>query len=136
MANYNQFSRVPVQGGDIPFHNYGGSDIDAGLAVLLDASNDGGIVLPTASGGVTGSVGVTVDKVSAGTSGRVQVLGVAVCKAAGSVTAGDEVMISDTTAKLGWVKTKTAGGIGLGQALNSAADGFPVRVLLSHAVNA
>lgn len=132
-----------ITGGDIPFHNYGGSDIGAGLAVLLDTSNPGGtgdkvpgVVLPTASGGVAGQIGVTVNAIPAGKTGLVRVYGVAVCTANGTVTIGETVMTSDTTSKLGYVKTQTTAGAQLGVAIGSATDGNQVQVLLHLAKNA
>jgi hypothetical protein len=135
-SNYNQFSAAAVSGGDLTFKNNGGTDIAAGLGVLIDSSNDRGILLPTASGGVVGTIGVTLDAIPAGKTGRVRVYGTAVCTSHGAVTRGTILQISDTTAHLGQVKTCGAGVAQLGVALNSADDANPVEVLLFLAKNA
>jgi hypothetical protein len=135
-----EYGNVP--GIDLTFKNFGASAIEAGLAVLVDGSNViptnavGGIVLPTASGGVAGTLGVTVERIPAGGIGRVRVAGVIQCKANGTVTYGQIVQASDTTAKLGWVKTCGAGTRQIGLALATAADGEFLPVLIAHAVNA
>jgi hypothetical protein len=126
----------------LPFKNFGGSDIAAGLGVLADTSNvpvgdyAGGIVLPTNGGGVVGTLGVTVERIPAGGTGRVRVYGVSVCTANGSITYGTPVQISDTSAKLGYVKTCGSATVMLGIALDGASDGQLVRVLHSIAKNA
>jgi hypothetical protein len=136
MANFNQIADSPVTGGDLPFTNFGVTDIPANLGVLLDPNNDYGIVLPSSGGGVAGSIGVTREIIKAGTTGKVRVYGTSVMKANGTITRGNEVQISDTASKLGWAKAKGAGIAGCGVALISAADTDPVLVLLSHAANA
>ena len=67
---------------------------------------------------------------------RVAIMGTAVCTAHGTVTYGQIVMASDTTAHLGHVKTVTAGARQLGLALDTATDGQQVRVALFPAMNA
>lgn len=124
------------------FHNYGGTDIPAGVGVLADTSNPpsgdnaGGIVIPTASGGVVGTLGVTVENIKAGKTGRVRLQGVSVCTANGSITYGTAVQISDTASHLGEVKTCGAGITQLGVALNEVSAGELVRVFHSVARNA
>jgi hypothetical protein len=131
-----------VQGGDVTFKNYGVSDIEAGLGVLADTSNLGdqdnppGIVLPTASGGQAKSLGVTVEKIRAGKSGRVRLLGSITCTAAGTVTYGEYVKISDTMSKLGWVATAGSAAEQIGQALGTSTDGTKVEIWLCKALNA
>lgn len=131
-----------VQGGDVIFKNYGLTDIEANLGVLADTSNVGdqdnapGIVLPTASGGQTGSLGVTVEKIRAGKSGRVRLLGSITCTAAGTVTYGEYVKIDDTALKLGWVSTAGSAKEQIGQALGTATNGNLVEIWLCKALNA
>lgn len=136
MANYNQFSAAPVIGGDLSFKNNSGSDILAGVGVLIDPSNDRGVLAPTASGGVVGTIGITLETIPAGKWGRVRCYGSAIGTAHNAVTRGTVVQISDTASHLGQIKTCGAGVAQLGIALNSAADGDPVEVLLFLAKNA
>lgn len=126
---------------DIPCKNYGGTDIPAGRVVLLDTSNVAGadaatgVVLPTASGGVAGTLGITVEILYAGKVGRVRVAGMFPVIANGSITAGNYVQASDTTAKLGYVKALVADTEQIGQALDTVADGETCRVLICKAAN-
>lgn len=127
---------------DLTFKNYGGSDIAAGLAVLADTSHPpsgdvpGGVVLPTASGGVAGTIGITVEIIKAGGTGRVRVLGGYPCTANGTITYGDIVQASDTSAKLGWAKTCGAATRQLGIAMCGASNGEVVQVFVFPAANA
>lgn len=144
----NQFAGYAVPGGDIPCANYGAVDIEAGLIVLIDTSNlvsttqPPGVVLPTASGGVVGTFGITVDKLYAITStgvvkpGRVRKLGSYPVIANGSITAGGYVQASDTTAKLGYAKACGAATEQIGQAMNSVSDGEICHVWIAQAKNA
>jgi hypothetical protein len=132
-----------IYGGvDLPCKNYGGSDIGPGLGVLIDTGNLAGpdaapgVVLPTNSGGVVGTLGITVETIYAGKVGRVRVAGAYPVVAHGSVTAGTYVQLSDTTAHLGQVKTCLSATEQIGQALNGASDGDPVLVLICKAKNA
>lgn len=135
-------SGVYANGCDFTFHNYGGSDISANLGVLADTSNVGdqdnppGIVLPTASGGQAKSLGITVETIKAGKSGRVRVFGSVTCTASGTVTFGEFVKIDDTTAKLGWVSTAGSAKEQVGQAFGTATDGNKVEVFICKALNA
>lgn len=116
------------------FHNFTGSDIAAGLAVLVDAAHPptgdfaGGVVLPTATGGVVGTIGVTVETLKAGRSGPVRLSGISVCLANGTIAFGASVQVSDTALKLGWVKTQIAATVSLGWALAPAENGDLVPV--------
>lgn len=127
---------------DLTFKNFGVTDIAAGLGVLADAGHvpagdaPGGVLLPTNGGGVAGTIGVTVELIKAGATGRVRVLGVYPCTAAGTVTYGGIVQIQDVTAHLGQVKTCIAATRQLGMALDTATDGQQVRVLIIPAANA
>lgn len=134
MANFNQLSQKPFF--ELPMKNLGGTTIPANRGVLIDSAADMAAKLPTASGGVTTTLGVTVADIAAGAVGRVAVSGTMVMTADGALTAGDEVQISDTVAKLGFAKLKGAGVDGLGQCLVGGADGDPVLVLINHANNA
>jgi hypothetical protein len=136
---------------DITAANYGTSaDIPANRVVLLDTTNimstssPRGVVLPTASGGVAGTFGVTVEvlyKRASSTAsprpGRVALSGSGIqCVAEGAITAGDYVQASDTAGKEGYVKVAGAGIQQLGQAETTAADGEPVFIRIDKARNA
>ena len=136
----NALGNYPVL--DLTFKNYGVTDIAAGVGVLADTahlgdeSNAPGIVVPTASGGIVGTLGVTVTPIPAGGTGRVRLAGVSTCIADGTVTFGTAVQISDTASHLGQVKTCGAGLVQLGIAVTGATDGLPVNILHSIARNA
>ena len=127
--------------GDVVFKNYGVTDIGANLGVLADTSNVGdvdnppGIVLPTASGGQDGSIGITTMTIKAGKMGLVRMAGRITCTASGTVTFGDHVKIDDTTSKLGWVSTAGSNKEQVGQALGTASDGNKVDIWLCKALN-
>lgn len=137
MALNTQIASTPAYS-DFPFMNFGVTDIPAGTAVAIDAANTVGsgqqgigIVLPTTDGAKV--VGVTLDKISAGTSGRVRCpTPLAMCKADGAITANTYVMSSGTSGKLGHVKTYAAGAgvTSLGIALTTATNGDEVLVML------
>ena len=135
---------ISNQGFDLPFFNYSVTDIPSGTAVLMDAANPasgdspGGVVIPTGSGGVVGTIGVTIETIVANAAqpGRVRVNGVALCTSDGSITTGTEVQASDTGGKVGRVKTCAAATTQLGIALNTTVDGDILRVLIAVAKNA
>lgn len=145
-----QYGGYAVEGGDLPCANYGTTDIDAGLIVLIDTTtahllgpnNCMGVVLPTASGGVAGTFGITVDRLPAADSngkvkaGRVRVLGAYPVIANGSITAGGYVQASDTTGKLGYAKACGSATEQIGQAMNTVSDGEICLVLICKAKNA
>ncbi len=138
---YSGASGQYIQGGDIVVKNNGGSDIAAKLGVLIDTSNlqdqdsPPGVVLPTASGGVVGSFGITLETIKAGRTGKVRVAGTAVATAHGTVTAGTYLQISDTASHLGQVKTCGSATEQIGQAMNTVTDA-DVEVLICKAKNA
>jgi hypothetical protein len=148
MADTYQHSSA-YAAGDLAFHNYGLTDIPANVGVNLDLTSTSlvansttapipdayGIVLPTASATVLEGIGVTMEVIKAGTRGRVRTQGIAPMIANGTVTAGDCVMISSTTAKLGWAVTQTSALPQCGKALTTATDGNLVDVLLRFAFN-
>jgi hypothetical protein len=138
-----------VSGGDVPAANYSlTDDIPEGRIVLLDtsnlmsASNPRGVVLPTASGGVAGTFGITIETLYKKTSsgqvrpGRVRTLGGYWVPADGAITAGNYVQASDTTDKLGYAKAVGAATQQIGQAETTAADGEMVFVRICKAKNA
>jgi len=135
-----QFGNIQIL--DVTMKNNGLTDIPAGSGVLFDTANPQsgdtppGCVLPTASGGVAGTAGITVEIIKAGGTGRVRFNGTYPGVADGSITAGGYVQVSDTTAKLGRVKAKGGAVEQLGQALNTASDGQPVLVFVSKAATA
>lgn len=135
---------------DVTAANYSTSaDIPANRIVLLDTSNQlsatqpRGVVLPTASGGVAGTFGVTVDPLYRRPSatlgprvGRVAVAGGISVPADGSITAGNYVQASDTSGKEGYAKVCGAGIQQIGQAETTAADGEMVFIRINKARNA
>lgn len=137
------FGATPVV---VTMKNYGLTDIGSNLGVLFDAAHvqaggdaPPGCVLPTASGGVAGTAGVTQEIIPAGGQGRVVFNGVAPMTSDGTITAGGYVQVSDTTAKLGYAKARGALGATveqLGQAISSATDGQKILVFLSKAATA
>lgn len=136
MAVFNQLAGLPIAGGDIVFKNYGGSAIASGLAVLADGTNKGdannppGVVLPTAAGGVAKTIGVAVETIPAGGTGKVRLIGAAVCVANATITPGTLVQIDDTASFLGNVKVAASTNEILGKALSDAVAGDPVLVFV------
>lgn len=125
---------------DIPVHNYGGSTLAAGVAVIADSSNPPG---PNAAMGVTlpasdvKALGFLVDAIPAGKSGRLRVQGIAVATPTVGATfaAGDPVM-SDSS---GFVTSCTAGKYQIGIAMSpitTAVAGDTCLVLVDRAKNA
>ncbi len=137
MAQTGQLASFFIQNGDLTARNAGVSDIAANLFVLVDTANPPtgdnvlAVVLPTASGGVVGTWGITRTVIKAGGNGSVCILGGEVVKANGTITVGDYVQASDTTSKLGWAKTRANGVECGGRAMNSAADGEDVLVFVN-----
>lgn len=133
-----QFANTPNQS-DLPFYNYSGADIPAGISVSIDATNTIGtnpnygigIILPAASGNAV--VGVTMEVIKAASYGRVRCGGIAQTTANGAITAGTFV---DATITTGFAKVHVAAKAQLGLALSTAADGDPVLVLVVPALNA
>lgn len=136
MSLINQISGVPIDGGDLVFKNYGGSDIPANTGVLFDGTNTGdaaqppGVVIPTASGGVAKTAGVTLETIKAGGLGRVRVLGGAVAISNATITPGDLVQIEDAAANMGKVKVATSTNNILGKALSGTTAGGSVLVFV------
>ncbi len=130
--------------------NYSTSaDIPANRIVLLDTANQlsttqpRGVVLPTASGGVAGTYGVTAEilyKRPSSTSGTrpglVAIEGGISVPADGAITAGQYVQASDTSGKLGYAKVCGAGIQQVAQAENTVADGEMCFLRLCKARNA
>jgi hypothetical protein len=147
IETYNS-EREPVPGGDVTAANYSATSIPANRIVLVDTANvltpskPMGVKLPTASGGVAGTYGVTVDELfpprddGSTRPGRVAVLGAIRVPADGVITAGDYVQASDTSGKLGYAKVCAAGIQQIGQAKTTVADGEYVLVLIDKARNA
>lgn len=132
--------RMPLSaGGDLPYKNTSGSAITAGQLLKLDTGN-----LMSGTQGIWGLTpttavadfpfGVAVDNVPVGGTGRVQVVGVVLCIAAGAISAGAIVGPSTTA---GNVTTYTAANPQFGQALSAAANaGDQIFVLIEKAKNA
>lgn len=129
---------------DYPFQNYSASvDIEADTVVSLDTTISdalsskqgiGVVATPTASG-PNQAIGVTLEKIPFGGSGRVRCFGPIVnVKMDGAVTVGGAVDASTTTA--GRAKAHVAAKIQLGIALVTAADLETIPIMLVTAVNA
>lgn len=139
MAILNQLSAIHVPNGEITLYNYGGSDIAAFQAVEIDTSNTGtsqnppGIVLATvAASTIQMPVGITMETIKAGRSGRVQILGGAVCTADGAINYGQWVEPSNASSKLGRVRLATGAAPAMGFCLSqNALDADPVLIWLS-----
>ena len=133
MAQVNQLGAIHLL--DISVHNYGGSDLAEGVAVILDTSNPGtattmpGVTLPASD---AKAFGILPAKIPAGKDGYCRVYGVAVGTATGTLHVGDYVM----TDSAGGVKAQTAGLYTLGMALSEAVNGDRVQVLIDRAKNA
>lgn len=135
---------------DVTAANYSTTDdIPANRIVLLDTTNQlstsqpRGVVLPTASGGVAGTYGVTAEilyKRASSTAntrpGIVAIEGAIGVPADGAITAGQYVQASDTAGKLGYAKLCGAGIQEVGQAENTVADGEMCFIRLCKARNA
>lgn len=134
MTIANQLSALPISGGDVTFKNYGVTAIASGLGVLADGTNKGdannppGIVLPTASGGVAKTLGITTEIIPAGGTGKVRMLGGAVGLSFATLTPGDLVEISDTTAHMGEIIAATSTHRTVGTCLTDCIAGDPVLV--------
>lgn len=135
MAQYQYaggYMPIPVA---VPVKNTGLVAITEGTGLLLDSTNtisntaSIGVLAPTASGGVVGSIGVADTAIAVGGQGTALFMGFKWMTASGTVTTGQTVMLDDTTAKLGWVKTITGSGAEVfGKALSTATDGNQVFV--------
>ena len=142
MAQYNQFASTPSYG-DVPVKNYSGSTIAAALAVIVDATN---VVSPTSSNDAIGIavpgaagvpvVGVTLEDVAAGATGRSRTSGIVAVKCEGTIAAGTLVQASVTSSKVGWAKALTSAKAQIGMAVSSSTDGELILVLLQPANNA
>jgi hypothetical protein len=137
MANHMQISQTSVPGGDLPFTNFGATAIPEDRGVVLDPNNDHGIVLPAAGGPVAGAIGVTMDRITAGATGRVRCLGTKRVFADGPINRGEDVALSSTAGKEGFVRVAAAPGVGVvGRALMAAADGEALAIWLFLSKNA
>ena len=137
MPNFNQLASIAINGGDPVFKNSTGVAIPSGYGVLADTVNKGdannppSVVLPTAAGGVAKTIGVTIEAIPAGGTGRVRLIGAAVCFANATITPGTLVQIDDTVGFLGNVKVAASTNEILGKALSDAVAGDPVLVLIN-----
>jgi hypothetical protein len=145
-----QTSSIPLPS-DIPAINYGGSDINGQLAVLVDTTNTiggaisgvvgaidtVGIVLPTAGTTANYALGILMETAkSLGEAARVRTQGVAACLCGQTVTAGQVVMASGVTAQLGMCVPQVAGKPQLGIALQPGNPTDVIQVLVQIANNA
>ncbi|WP_394847392.1 DUF2190 family protein [Pendulispora brunnea] len=135
MAITSQIGGFPVEGGDLPFRNYGTNDIASNIAVLIDANpaNIMGVTVPQTDAPVTRGIGITLERIPAGKTGRVRCIGAAVATASAAITAGDPVQIDSAVFQEGHVKLAAAGAPKIGIALTTAGALDAVCVLLTHA---
>lgn len=125
---------------DLPVHNYGGSTLVEGAAVILDTTNVAtssgapGVVLPASD---ATPFGFLPSAIPAGKAGIVRVYGVAVANPTVGVTfAPNAILMTDST---GSVKAQTTGLSQIGIALTgvtTAVAGDKVLVLIDRAKNA
>lgn len=129
---------------DFPFLNKSGAEIPEGCAVEVDTAvnlGDAGVLgVPIKVVATDGdpALGVTMERIPDGATGRVRCLGpIAAMKADGAITAGAYVMASGGASKKGFAKAAGAAKGSLGIALNPAsADNDLVLVMLGGAKNA
>jgi hypothetical protein len=132
MAQLNQVSGIAVPGGDIVVKNYSGSDIGAGLAVILDATNTPkgsgvgpvGVTLPASDAAF---FGITLETIPTLKTGRVRWMGAAVGTASATVHIGATVMCDSA----GKILTQTAGKFQAGMAGSEALNADPILVFLT-----
>jgi hypothetical protein len=137
MANHLQIPQTSVPGGDIPLTNYGPTEIPADRGVVLDANRDSGILLPAAGGPVLGAIGITVDRMPSGATGRVRCLGTKTAMADGPINRGDDVQLSSVAGREGYVRAAQAPGAGVvGRALMTVGDGDPIAIWMFLSKNA
>ena len=133
MAQVNQLAATYLL--DVPVHNYGGSDLAEGSAVILDTSNTGGantavgVTLPASDAKV---IGILPSTIPAGKSGVVRVQGIANAIAGGTLHVGDVVMGNSA----GKVVAQTAGLQQIGYCWSEAVNNDRVLVLIDRSKNA
>jgi hypothetical protein len=131
---------------DFSFKNYGLTDLAQDLVVTVDTTNyvadastsidSIGVAYPTLGGTVQPVIGVTLETIPAGGTGRVRCFGPIVrgtCH--GAVTVGTYVEATVTAGKSGMIRTHT-GLTSCGLALTSGADGDVIVYMLGVAPNA
>jgi hypothetical protein len=132
MTQLNQLAGTHLL--DIAVHNYGGSQLNAGVAVILDTSNPPaansapGVTLPASD---AAPFGVLIDNIPAGRSGKCRVYGVAVVNTTGTVHVGNTLMTTST----GSVVAQTTGLNQLGYCLSEGVTGDQVLILLDRSKN-
>jgi len=138
MAIINQLAGTHLL--DIPVHNYGGSTLAEGVAVIFDTTNVAtssgapGVALPASD---VKAVGFLVSAIPAGKSGLLRVQGIALANpTVGATFAPGDPVMSDST---GSVTAQTAGKYQIGIAVTgvtTAVSGDKVLVLVDRAKNA
>ena len=140
MADTFQFSSAPMAG-DLPVKNAGLTDIPAAVCVHIDGANliptvdSTCVVRPTTSATVLQPLGITLEVIKAGGTGRIRTQGVAPLLASGTVTAGDIVMSGTVSTKEGYGATQTTALPQVGQALSTATDSNTFLCLIAKAFN-
>jgi len=129
--------------GDFAVKNYSTTvTIPSNVFVVCDTTNvlgavssaDGiGVMLPSGDGTQVG-IGITMESIAPGATGRIRSLGTAVTTADGAITAGGFVQATNDSNKVGFAKALAANATASGVALNTAADGDPCLVLLGRSV--
>lgn len=130
----------------LPVYNYGGTDIPAFSAVIVDASNiidnagvknQLGVTLPTDTTNPSIIIGVTATIIPAGNTGMLQPAGPVIqVQCDGAVTAGSWVDNSTSSTKTGRVKSHSGGKNSMGIALETGADADFILVMLAVGPNA
>lgn len=130
MATFLQHGGLPVPGGDLSLHNYSGTDIASGVAVIMDtaASSFMGVSAIATAASVELTIGITMETIPAGKAGRVRTCGAAVCTAGETILRGNAVQIDSAAGREGQVKLLVAGKTQLGRALSNAVLGDEILV--------
>lgn len=134
MTISSQLGAFAIAGGDIPCKNYHASlDIAAGTVVVFDATaaNLMGVLAPATSAEAWLTAGVAIETIAAGKTGRVRMIGAAVCTSNATLVKGDRVQIETATGKEGQVKKLVTGKTQLGTCLNDCVAGDPCLVLIT-----
>lgn len=137
-----------IPGGDVSVVNTDSSQINVGIVVFIDATNNmtstgvtgfpGGLPAPGVkiAGANAYPYGVAIENIPVGAQGRVRRIGLAVCSATAAViTTGDVVKVGAA----GAILSTTAGQPQLGQAIGLTTSGTaadPMLVALDIAKNA
>jgi hypothetical protein len=130
-----QSTRMPAQESDLQCICVQASPVAAGLLVHFDlASSDPRAVRVPATGStVSAPAGFAITAIPNDglTAGRVATHGIVQVPADGAISKGGIVTISSTSGKEGRAKAAVSGDVAIGFALETAADGDVIEVLLT-----